>query len=161
MPAGLRYGRMLAPLLGHAAAYARSILRNRQDAEDAVQQAALRGLERLDSFDAERPFKGWWFAILRNCCIDRLRAMKAEKTESLGNHDAPDMSDSETTAWDRLSTAMAQLSPDHYEILRLRYFGDLSYREMAEALAIAPGTVMSRLHLARKALAAKVPVEEP
>ncbi|HEY1899298.1 MAG TPA: sigma-70 family RNA polymerase sigma factor [Steroidobacteraceae bacterium] len=152
---------MLAPLLGRAAAYARSIFRNRHDAEDAVQQAALRGLERFDSFDPTRPFKGWWFAILRNCCIDTLRVRRAEKTESLGDHEAADTGTPEIAGWEQLSTAMEQLSQDHHEILRLRYFAGLSYQEMAVALAIAPGTVMSRLHLARKALAAKTSKEEP
>ena len=49
---------------------------------------------------------------------------------------------------------MADLSEPHQEILRLRYFADLSYSELAQALKIPPGTVMSRLHLARKALQA-------
>jgi len=151
---------MLAPVLGHGAAYARSILRNRQDAEDAVQQAALRGLERFDSFDPTRPFKGWWFAILRNCCIDVLRVRKAAKAESLEDYEPADTSTAEIAGWEQLSMAMDQLSQEHREILRLRYFAGLSYQEMAVALAIAPGTVMSRLHLARKALAARTSTEE-
>jgi RNA polymerase sigma-70 factor (ECF subfamily) len=160
MPGGHGYAHMLAPVLGQGAAYARSILRNRQDAEDAVQQAALRGLERFGSFDSTRPFKGWWFAILRNCCIDTLRVRKSQKTESLEHYEPPDIATAEIPDWERLSTAMDLLSQDHHEILRLRYFAGLSYREMAEALSIAPGTVMSRLHLARKALAAMIPREE-
>lgn len=151
---------MLEPLLAHGAAYARSILRNRQDAEDAVQQAALRGLERFDSFDVARPFKGWWFAILRNCCIDGLRIRKAKHAQSLNDYDPPDPSTADVEDWEQLSMAMDQLSKDHYEILRLRYFADLSYRELAEALTIPLGTVMSRLHLARKALAANTPRDE-
>jgi RNA polymerase sigma-70 factor (ECF subfamily) len=49
---------------------------------------------------------------------------------------------------------LAQLSLAHREIIELRYFGDCSYQEIAEALGIPEGTVMSRLHLARRALAA-------
>ncbi len=48
------YGRLIEPLLDPAAGYALSIVRNRQDAEDAVQQAALQGLARIDTFDAGR-----------------------------------------------------------------------------------------------------------
>jgi RNA polymerase sigma factor (sigma-70 family) len=54
--------------------------------------------------------------------------------------------------WVRLNRAIDALSDHHREILRLRYFADLSYRELAEALDIPVGTVMSRLHLARQAL---------
>jgi RNA polymerase sigma-70 factor (ECF subfamily) len=157
----VQYAPLLQPLLGQAAGYSRSILRTRHDAEDAVQQAALRGLERIATFDASRSFKGWWFAILRNCCIDTLREFRAAKTESLENFDPPDCMPPDTSAWECLSTAMNRLSQDHREILRLRYFADLSYRELAETLNIPQGTVMSRLHLARKALQAQMRKEEP
>ena len=50
--------------------------------------------------------------------------------------------------------ALDRLSPPHREILELRYFGDCSYRDIATALGIPQGTVMSRLHAARQALAA-------
>ena len=53
-----------------------------------------------------------------------------------------------------LREALARLTPAHREILELRYFGGCSYRDLAEALAIPAGTVMSRLHAARLALAA-------
>jgi RNA polymerase sigma-70 factor (ECF subfamily) len=148
------YGRLLRPMLVQAAGYARAILRNRHDAEDAVQQAALRGLERLDPFDEPRPFKGWWFAILRNCCIDVLRTRRAADTCSLDDKDVPDSGSAGSPDWESLSQAIERLSAEHREILRLRYFGGLSYRELAETLSIPQGTVMSRLHLARKALAA-------
>ena len=147
------YARLLAPLLTLATGYARSLLGNVHDAEDAVQQAALRGFERFDTFDTARPFKGWWFAILRNYCIDTIRRRQADNTCSLGDYDPPDQPRSERSDWERLDDAIARLSADHREILRLRYFADLSYLEMAETLRIPQGTVMSRLHLARKALA--------
>lgn len=161
MSRGRQYARWLEPLLGQAAGYSRSILRSRQDAEDAVQQAALRGLERIDTFDTTRPFKGWWFAILRNCCIDMLRQFTAAKAESLENYDAPDSAPQEISDWEELSTAMNRLSENHREVLRLRYFADLNYRELADALNIPHGTVMSRLHLARKALQAQMRQEVP
>ena len=154
------YAKLLAPLLGRAVGYARSIVRDQHAAEDAVQQAAVKGLERFGTFDATRPFKGWWFAIVRNCCIDALRLAKARKTESLDNHDVADTAHDDSE-WQRLAAAMDNLSSDHQEILRLKYFADQSYAEIAETLAIPRGTVMSRLHLARKALAARISLEEP
>jgi RNA polymerase sigma-70 factor (ECF subfamily) len=53
-----------------------------------------------------------------------------------------------------LRSAIAQLSPEHREIIQLRYFGDCSYQEIATALGVPVGTVMSRLHAARRALVA-------
>ncbi len=133
-----------------------------QDAEDAVQQAALRGLERIGTYDPTRPFKAWWFAILRHCCVDILRAAKAEavKTASLGPYDACVDSLSEGVDWEHLSNALDRLSADHREILRLRYFAEMTYQELSETLAIPQGTVMSRLHLARQALARRTREEE-
>ena len=99
-----RYAQSLSPLLGRATAYARSILRHRQNAEDAVQLAAMRGLERIDTYDPSRSFKAWWFAILRNCCIDTLRAAKAQQTTTL-EYDPPDQTNSQDEAWLRLAVA--------------------------------------------------------
>lgn len=155
-----QYALLLEPLLPQAAAYARSILRNRDDAADAVQQAALRGLERIRTFDAERPFKGWWFAILRNCCIDTIRRSKATRAEDLESLETPEDSGPGASDWEHLSRAMRRLPEPHREMLRLRYFADLSYRELAESLGIPLGTVMSRLYLARKALQAQLIQDE-
>jgi len=155
------YARALDPLLGQAAGYARSLLRDRHDAEDAVQQAALRGLQRLESYDATRPFKGWWFAILRHCCIDIMRQTKARRSEPLDGNEPEQSSEEPSLQWWELDAAIAALSPAHQEILRLRYFGDLSYAELAETLGVPPGTIMSRLHLARKALSAQLHEDEP
>jgi len=149
------YARALKPLLPQAGGYARSLLRNRHDAEDAVQTAALRGLERLSGFDEARPFKGWWFAILRNCCADILRRSRRVRLTNLSSEIAASSSEAEAPDWDSLDRAIEALAEHHREIVRLRYFAELSYGEIAEALSIPPGTVMSRLHLARKALAAR------
>ena len=65
--------------------------------------------------------------------------------------DAPD--------WQGLERALQCLSQPHREILRLKYYGGLSYAEIAEALDVPTGTVMSRLHLARKALARQLTEE--
>jgi RNA polymerase sigma-70 factor (ECF subfamily) len=155
-----RYARLLEPCLAQAAGYARSILRNRHQAQDAVQQAALRGLERIRTFDQAKSFKGWWFVILRNCCIDMIRTDKRATHVSLDDLDTPADTPAEVSDWQRLGSCMETLSTDHRDILRLKYFAELSYRELATALSIPQGTVMSRLHLARIALAAKMREEE-
>ena len=156
------YERELRPLLGRAGGYARSLLGNRHDAQDDVQQAALRAWEHIGQYDTARPFRGWWFAILRNCCLDMLRARKSARTDNLDGIDPPDTREQEEPEWssNSLEAALRNVSPAHQEILQLKYFGDLSYDDLAVALAIPKGTVMSRLHLARKALAAQMRKEQ-
>ena len=151
------YARLLAPLLGPASAYARLLMRNTADAQDAVQQAALRGWERIRQHDAARPFKGWWFAILRNCCFDMLRANRSRRNEPLDEFaHIPSESSNPDLDLHSLDAALARLSAAHREILCMKYFADLTYDELAEALAVPRGTIMSRLHTARKALAAQL-----
>ena len=152
------YARLLAPLLGPASAYARLLMRNTADAQDAVQQAALRGWERIQQYDAARPFKGWWFAILRNCCFDMLRANRSRRNEPLDEsvHIPIESADPDLHS---LDGALARLSAAHREILCMKYFADLTYDELAEALDVPRGTIMSRLHTARKALAVQLEEE--
>jgi RNA polymerase sigma-70 factor, ECF subfamily len=152
LASGRRFAHLLQPLLASAVGYARSILHNRHDAEDAVQQAALRGLESLGTYDEARPFKAWWFAILRNTCIDMLRQRKFSVGETSADLDVPLAETQRSADWEEMTIAMDKLTGDHREILRLRYFADMNYAELAEGLGIPVGTVMSRLHLARKAL---------
>jgi RNA polymerase sigma-70 factor (ECF subfamily) len=153
------YALALRPLLPRAGGYALALLRSRADAEDAVQAAALRGLERLITYDERRPFKGWWFAILRNGCIDQLRRRKAAPTVALDG-DYPATETEAGSDWASLDAAIVALTPAHREILRLRYFGELSYAELAAALEVPVGTVMSRLHAARIALAGLMQEED-
>ena len=138
-----------------------SILHNRADAEDAVQQAALKGFERIGQYDEARPFKGWWFAILRNGCIDALRQSKAALHRPLDGVDPPAPEQTEESDWRGLNAALARLSAPHQEILRLKYFGELSYADLAQTLSIPAGTVMSRLYLARKTLAQRLEEDLP
>lgn len=152
----------LRPLLRRSAGYALNLLGDRTEAEDAVQQAALQAWERRGQFDVQRSFSAWWYAILRNLCRDELRrrlrrpnqldvdALEQSSGQSDMGHDGP-----------VLASAIARLAPQHGEILRLRYFGGLSYDELAQILDIPRGTVMSRLHLARKALSKAFQTEVP
>lgn len=153
------YGRALAPLLDRSAAYARSRLGNRQDAEDAVQQAALQAWARIHQYDPARPFNGWWFAILRNCCIDLSRRRRAAGIVALDGIEPPLRAQEEPFDWTRLEQGLRSLSEDHEEVLRLRYYGGLTYDALADTLGIPKGTVMSRLHHARKALAERLNAE--
>jgi len=148
---------LVEPLLDSAAGYAFSFLRNREDAEDAVQDALFRAYRARNRHDQSRPFRAWWLAILRNCCLDLLRKRKKTptllETDEFPPHTKADEGETLHLS-DALRWAMDQLSPGHREIIQLRYFGESTYAEIAAALEIPKGTVMSRLHAARKALAA-------
>jgi RNA polymerase sigma-70 factor (ECF subfamily) len=153
------YERLLEPVLGRAGAVALSIVRNRADAEDAVQDAALKGLRGRQDYDAERPFKGWFFTILRNCCRDLLRRRKTSNSRVAPLDEqtmppAPSRGVGSSDDWEDLARAIERLSPPHQQILQLKYFGGCSYAEISAALDIPQGTVMSRLHAARTALGA-------
>jgi RNA polymerase sigma factor (sigma-70 family) len=141
------------PLLEQTAGYAYSIVGNHTDAEDAVQEALWKAYRSLHRYDCRRPFKGWWFAIVRNCCLNLLHKRRAAPRTVPVEH-AHRVAARAVGAAEPLREALAKLSPMHCEILQLRYFGGCSYGELAEALAIRAGTVMSRLHAARQALAA-------
>ena len=155
------FERALRPLLRRSAGYAFLLLGERSDAEDAVQQAALRAWERRAQFDEQRPFKAWWYAILRNYCLDELRR-KRRSPIAVNPDDAGLSSPADESALDRhaLAVAMQKLPEFQRDVLQLRYFGELTYEEMAQVLDIPKGTVMSRLHLARKALAGLMTTEE-
>lgn len=149
------FQRQIEPLLDRAAAYAYALVHNRDDAEDAVQDAALKGFLAFATYDPARPFKAWWFVIIRNCCRDLVRRRRIRTRHAAV--DASLVADDRKRAIDpqeEMISALAQLSATHREVLELRYYGDSSYREIAAALGIPEGTVMSRLYAARRALAA-------
>jgi RNA polymerase sigma-70 factor (ECF subfamily) len=151
----IEYGQLLEPILGQSAAYARSIVRHRADAEDAVQQAALRGLARLATYDPARSFKAWWFAVLRHCCLDAVRSRRFVVLRAdVG--DPADPANVRNEDWEAMALALEKIPREQAAILQLRYFAELSYREIAESLNLPQGTVMSRLHYARKTLAAEM-----
>lgn len=156
------FERDLRPLLHRSGGYAASLLGDRKDAEDAVQQAALQAWQRRAQFDGQRPFKAWWFAILRNCCMDELRR-RQRASSFVGDHDVDLSAPADESVLDRvaLERAMEKLPEMQREVIQLRYFADLTYQELAQVLDIPTGTVMSRLHLARKALAVLITTEQP
>jgi RNA polymerase sigma-70 factor (ECF subfamily) len=134
--------------LGHAIA----ITRDRDDAQDAVQDAFLNAHRALRTFDRERSFYSWFYAILRNCCYKRLarrRIDAVDDTVRLELLESPTLPVDDRLAIER---ALAALSPTDREVVMLRHFDGLSYAELAASLGIPIGTVMSRLFSARKRL---------
>ena len=137
---------------GRALGHAIAITRNRDDAQDAVQDAFLNAHRALHTFDRERVFYSWFYTILRNCCYRLLARRRTDAVDDpvrLDLLESPGMPVDERLAIER---AMAALSPSDREIVMLRHLDGLSYAELATALDVPVGTVMSRLFNARKRL---------
>ena len=135
--------------MGHAIA----ILGNRQDAEDALQEAFVAAYAALGRFEEDRRFYPWFYTILRNCCWKlaahrgRQEASTVETVEILASTGSGSLEDRLA-----LEQALRELSTQSREVLTLRHLDGLSYEELAGRLEIPVGTVMSRLFYARKEL---------
>lgn len=141
------------------------LLGNREDALDVAQDAMVRFFTHLDRFDSSRPVLPWLRQIVRNRARDLMRHGRVRVADSLDS-DGPEGGtieirdagqDPESLTAQRLLRqtlwqALHNLDPAHREILVLRDYQDLSYREIAELIQIPLGTVMSRLHAARQRL---------
>jgi len=127
--------------LGNGAhALATQILGNADDAADAVHDAFAKVLMKPDAYDSSSgPLKPWFLRVVRNHCIDLIRRRRP------GDSAVEELSEPGPGPQAILETGQRQ-------IIVLRDYMDLSYAEIADALEIAPGTVMSRLHRARLAL---------
>jgi RNA polymerase sigma-70 factor, ECF subfamily len=133
------------------------LLRHREDAEDAVQDAFLRALERIDQCDPERPFGPWFFRIVVTTAINRQRAARRRETEELTETEVSDVvgpADSATLAVlrDEVDAAMATLPPVQRQLIALVTFEEFTPTEAAQLLEIPAGTARWHLHEARKAL---------
>ena len=104
---------------------------------------------------AIRPFRSWWFVIIRNCCRDLLRRKRTRGSPvDIEHSDVAVTPSPDADRREEMRNAFQQLSEAHREVLELRYYGECSYREIAAVLDVPEGTVMSRLYAARRALAA-------
>ena len=141
------------------------ILKDREDAADATQEAFIKAYKAIDSFRQDSKFSTWVCSIVTNTCYDILRKSKRNKTQSLYfEHDEqeqkiplPDNNDnvnplkvttnSELRRY--LLEAISSLDLDQREVVILRELNDYSYQEISKELDISIGTVKSRLSRAR------------
>ena len=138
------------------------LLGNPDDALDVAQDSLMRFFITLGRFDGQRPVLPWLLTIVRNRARDIQRRQKVRRTESLDAVvESPRLTDyrrnPERETYGRelqrkIWQGLSRLDRARREILVLRDFQDLSYAEIAEILDIPVGTVMSRLHRARRGL---------
>ena len=143
------------------------------EARDAAQEAFVRAYTGIRDFDARQPFGAWVLRIARNHCIDllrRRRPMLALVPEARGEDAEPgvlpepadhfamggEQAVQEIEAQRDLESAVASLPPRYREVIALFHVQHKSYAEIAEALNVPMGTVMTWLHRARKELKSKL-----
>ena len=146
-----------------------NILRDREEAWDVAQEAFIKAFQALPSFRGQSAFYTWLYRIVMNVAADRGRSRGAQGrafgTERVPEEDwervlpdqnpgdeSPDAAAARTEERAKIMKALDTLSEDHRRIVMLSDLEGLSYREIAETLDIPMGTVMSRLHNARKRL---------
>jgi RNA polymerase sigma-70 factor (ECF subfamily) len=142
------------------------ILRDREEAWDVAQEAFVRAYQSLRDFRGHAAFYTWLFRIVVNLATDRLR-QRAARTRALGGEPIPqeewariaadpgarpDLEASRGEVRERIARALDSLPPHHRTIIILSDIEGLPYREIAQVLGCPIGTVMSRLHNARKRL---------
>jgi RNA polymerase sigma-70 factor, ECF subfamily len=144
--------------------YLLRVVREPGTAEDLFQQTWLRVMERIRSYDPQRDFESWLFALARNLAIDHLRRYRPESLdEPLPSGDSrveliagasPRALDQllarERAGW--LAEAVVELPLVFREVLTLRFEEEMKLEEIAAVLGLPLGTVKTRLHRALKHL---------
>jgi RNA polymerase sigma-70 factor (ECF subfamily) len=133
------------------------ILGNRLDAEDAVQEAFLRAWKFRNALAKESSFKPWLYRVVVNSCNSKLRQEIPHRDRRSEEADmASEVADERVERLELSQDVASALQdlPDHLRVVVvLRYYADLSEREIALAIGRKPGTVKSRLNEARRRLA--------
>jgi len=135
--------------------YARGLVSDRDRADDLVQDTLERAWSRFSMWQKRGEVRAWMFGIMHNHFIDRLRAQRSRPEDSAGD-DVPELPQravqADTLEVRDLDRLLQRLPPEHREVLLLVGVEEMSYQEVATALGVPIGTVMSRLSRARARL---------
>lgn len=138
------------------------ILGSHDEAMELSQEAFIRAYRYYNTFDKTRKFFTWYYKILRNLCLNRIRDRKNRKETSFIDYKetaeltSPESNFESEEIKNILEAKLLELDTEDREILILKEFEGHSYKEISELLGIPVGTVMSRLFYARKKLAKKM-----
>ncbi len=128
-------------------------------AEDVTQEAFLAAWRALPEFRGDCRFSTWLYRLVSNAAIDCLRREKKHRdTGDVDDLELPDGGPSPQEQAERSDTrdavrrALDRLSPEHRQVLLLRFMQELDYGEIARALDVSEGTVKSRINRAKSKL---------
>lgn len=134
-----------------------AILGNHDDAMELSQEAFLRAYRYFPRFDKQKKFFTWYYQILKNLCLNKIRDSKNRKeVELLETISAKSEANSSVEKLELkaiVEKALMKLNTEEREIISLKEFENHSYNEISELLNIPIGTVMSKLFYSRKKLA--------
>jgi RNA polymerase sigma-70 factor (ECF subfamily) len=142
--------------------FAYRLTRNREEAEDLVQEASLRGFKSCHRFAEGTNFKAWMFTVVRNVYINGYRKKSREPLKVNYEENESFVSLPEVTGFaeelfsEALQQSLDRLPEELKTALTLFYVEELSYKEIAEVMKCPVGTVMSRLFMARQCLKKKM-----
>ena len=157
------FEQVFLPHLDAAYNLARWLLRNDQDAEDAVQEAYMRAYKAFPRFRGGDG-KAWLMTILRNVCYTMIKKLRSHETpepfneeihQTVGDSEAREAFRQKANA-ESLRQALEKLPDEFREVIVLHDLEGLAYKEIAAVIGIPIGTVMSRLARARARLRVEI-----
>lgn len=150
------FGTLVDLYADQAIAVAYGYLQQLEDAEDLVQDAFVRALERLDRLAPGSPFGPWFYRLLVNAALNRRkylgRRQMAELPAGVEASDSPAVETERAELRRRLSGALEQLPPDLQTVVILHDLEGFTHPEIARILEIPEGTCRSHLSRARRML---------
>ena len=161
-----RFEQMILPHLDAAYTLARYLTRDRDDADDVVQEAAFRAIRYFHTLrkDDPREVRSWLFSIVRRVCMTTYADRRHAATTSVSldeptlqlvdPREAPDAATEHALVRERVQAAVDRLPDVLREVVVLREVEQCSYQEIASITGVPIGTVMSRISRARARLAA-------
>jgi RNA polymerase sigma-70 factor, ECF subfamily len=155
------FDRLVSGYVRRARAIASRLMRDPDDADDLVQDAFLRALQRIDGFDPSRAFGPWFFRLLVNTGLDthrrqRLRRTEAEQPDVASTDSRPDQDVERAEIRRRFEAALAELPPRQRLIVWAYEVDGMGAEEIAAATGTSQATVRWHLHAARKVLRASL-----
>jgi len=159
------FEKLALPLLDPLYNFARWMCSDADEARDLVQETFAKALKALSSFREGTNFRAWMFRILRNTFLTSRTGLERRNTvqeseegldDSVVTHDTPELALVRRADTELVQQAIAQLPVGFQEVLILADLEELKYQEIADALDIPIGTVMSRLARARGLLRQKI-----